>query len=86
MTTEVTIKMTTPHNNKDIMVDVVDGPYNEGTDSEESAEVTQSTRVRDGEEIELYVHDTRSLKIREVDKEEPEGQAEVEANDGGGEE
>ena len=84
MTTAVTIKMETPHNNKDIMVDVVDGPYNEGTDSEDSAEITQSTRVRDGEEIELYVHDTRSLRIREVDKEEPEGQTET--GGGGGEE
>ena len=84
MTTEVKISMATPHNNKDIMVDVVDGPYNEGTDSEESAEVSESHRCRDGEEVTVYVHDTRSLKVREVDKEVAE-ENQAEANDGSGE-
>ena len=81
MTTEVTVKMTTPHNNKDIMVEVVDGPYNEGTDSEEVAQVSESLRCRDGEEVTVYVHDTRSLKVREVDKEEPEANT---GTEGGG--
>jgi len=72
MTTEVTIKMTTPHNNKDIMVDVNDGPYNVGTDSEEPVSISESIRVRDGEEAKVYVHDTRSISVREFDKEEAE--------------
>jgi len=72
MTTAVTIKMTTPHNDKDIMVDVIDvidGSFNVGAESEVPAAVSESIRVRDGEETEVYVHDTRSFSVHEVDKE-----------------
>lgn len=63
MTTEVTIKIATPHNDKDIMVDLLNG----------EDDITGSHRVSDGEEINVLVYNTQSLAVREVGKDAEEG-------------
>ncbi len=59
MATEVKIRMSTEHNDKDIMVDVVD----------KTAGCTETHRVTDGENVVLTVSDIQALQIYEVKKE-----------------